>query len=405
MKNMCEKLCEENIKVFITHGNHDPLDHNFQSLVMPQNVYIFSDEVQTIPLEKDGEVIAYIHGISHASKKETKNLSQLFPNITEKMKEDAFHICMLHTSLMKSDGESIYAPCTIADLKEKNPHYWALGHIHKYQIVETNPLIVFPGALQGAHINEEEAHGAVLVEMTRAENSKQANIQSSFHALAPLFWKKIEFEMDNPKYLQNEVNLDENSENEFDYYKNKTDIFQDIVTLQSALHDELAEFASTLPPCTKQAIVKIILIKDTILNKKLRNIYTIQELIDSLNEQTQTFRPAIFVKEIEVATTEALQEKNIDVLIENDDFLAQVLREGQALLSSIHSNIRQDEDVNKRDFIEEDSSAFLALQAMYHDSPILKQHKKYIPMPTDVSTLQNIIKKAQYICAETLENE
>ncbi|MCK5319721.1 MAG: hypothetical protein KAJ55_17545, partial [Anaerolineales bacterium] len=49
------------------------------------------------------------------------------------------------------------------DLKSKGYDYWALGHVHKREIVSEDPWIVLPGNIQGRHIRETGAKGATLV--------------------------------------------------------------------------------------------------------------------------------------------------------------------------------------------------------------------------------------------------
>ncbi len=354
----CNTLNEYDIKVFISHGNHDPLDDNFKSLTFPQNVHVFKDKYECVPLEKNNDIIAMIHGISHATKKETRNLSTFFPIITEKMKSECFHIAMLHTSLVKNDGEGVYAPCTLAELKEKNPHYWALGHVHSYQMLEENPHVVFSGALQGTHINEDNTHGCVLITIER-ENNQSVSIKDELIPIAPLYWKKLDCVL--------------------------PDDILNLTQAQQHIYDTLATLQDDLPSCTKQVIVKITLKGQTELNNLLRNIYTIQELTDSLSEQASELRPPILVKEIEVGTEDVQEDKNIDELLKGNDFLAQVLHEAEKL------------------FNEDDEELALLFQKLYHDSPVKNQHKRIIPMPTNREVFDKIIRQAQYICAETLE--
>ena len=59
-------------------------------------------------------------------------------------------------------------PCDYSpydELKNKGYQYWALGHVHQYEVLCDDPWIVFPGNLQGLHINEPGAKGAVIVEI------------------------------------------------------------------------------------------------------------------------------------------------------------------------------------------------------------------------------------------------
>jgi DNA repair exonuclease SbcCD nuclease subunit len=74
-----------------------------------------------------------------------------------------FNIGILHTSLTGREGHEDYAPCTLDDLKSKGYDYWALGHVHKREVVSEDPWIIFPGNIQGRHIKEIGTKGATLV--------------------------------------------------------------------------------------------------------------------------------------------------------------------------------------------------------------------------------------------------
>ncbi len=70
---------------------------------------------------------------------------------------------MLHTALGGRPPHAAYAPCTAAELSAKGYSYWALGHVHDFEVVAENPYIVFPGNLQGRNIRECGAKGAVIL--------------------------------------------------------------------------------------------------------------------------------------------------------------------------------------------------------------------------------------------------
>jgi DNA repair exonuclease SbcCD nuclease subunit len=75
-----------------------------------------------------------------------------------------FNIGVLHTSCGRTGHEN-YAPCTVADLTARGYDYWALGHVHAFEIVSRDPWIVYPGNLQGRSIRECGERGAVIVEV------------------------------------------------------------------------------------------------------------------------------------------------------------------------------------------------------------------------------------------------
>ena len=74
------------------------------------------------------------------------------------------NIGLLHTAVGDDSMHSNYAPCTVEQLADHGYDYWALGHIHLRGELHGHPSwIVFPGNLQGRHINEEGEKGATLV--------------------------------------------------------------------------------------------------------------------------------------------------------------------------------------------------------------------------------------------------
>jgi DNA repair exonuclease SbcCD nuclease subunit len=70
---------------------------------------------------------------------------------------------VLHTALTGDRGHAPYAPCHPDELAAKGYDYWALGHVHGFEVVRAEPHIVFPGNLQGRNIRETGPKGAALV--------------------------------------------------------------------------------------------------------------------------------------------------------------------------------------------------------------------------------------------------
>jgi DNA repair exonuclease SbcCD nuclease subunit len=151
------RLAGAGIRVFIVSGNHDAASQITKAMPLPDNVTLFSPkQPKSVKLDDLGVVI---HGQSYSHRAVTKNLAAQYP------KNDAayFNIGLLHTSLTGRAGHEEYAPCTIDELSSKGYDYWALGHIHKREIVSKDPLIVFCGNIQGRHIKETGKKGATLV--------------------------------------------------------------------------------------------------------------------------------------------------------------------------------------------------------------------------------------------------
>ncbi len=151
------RLQRHDIAVFAVAGNHDAANRMTRALESPANVTFFSSrKVEKIRLN---ELSVAIHGRSFGTQHVDKNLAAGFPAAEHGM----FNIGLLHTSLDGREGHAVYAPCSADDLRSRGYQYWALGHVHRQEFVSKDPWIVFPGCIQGRHINESGARGCVLV--------------------------------------------------------------------------------------------------------------------------------------------------------------------------------------------------------------------------------------------------
>jgi len=151
------RLARQGIAVVMISGNHDAAARMTRSLPLPEHVRLLDHRrPETVVLESCGVAI---HGQGFAKAKEFGNLAERYPQASAGL----WNVGLLHTSLGRDDGHEPYAPCTIDDLVSKGYEYWALGHIHRREIVREEPLIVFPGNLQGRHIRETGPKGCMLV--------------------------------------------------------------------------------------------------------------------------------------------------------------------------------------------------------------------------------------------------
>lgn len=151
------RLSKSGINVFIVSGNHDAASQLTRTMPLPDNVTLFSPKKpQSVKLDDLGVII---HGQSYSYRAVTENLASQYPRYDSTY----FNIGLLHTSLTGREGHEDYAPCTLDDLKSKGYDYWALGHVHKREIISEDPWIVFPGNIQGRHIKETGVKSATLV--------------------------------------------------------------------------------------------------------------------------------------------------------------------------------------------------------------------------------------------------
>lgn len=155
------RLAERGIEAFVIHGNHDSLSGNWLPLAWPENVRVFGPEVEVFPFEKNGEVLAHLYGFSYPQRAVTEKMIRFY----EKKPGARFHIGMLHGQAEGNGDHASYAPFTVHELLEKEFDYWALGHIHKHQLLAEEPPIVYPGNIQGLNPKETGEKGCMLVEM------------------------------------------------------------------------------------------------------------------------------------------------------------------------------------------------------------------------------------------------
>lgn len=176
------RLQKENIKVFLIRGNHDAASVITRELKLPNNVYEFpTNKAHTVKLD---DLKVALHGQGFAKRAVTENIVKQYPNKIE----GYLNIGILHTSATGREGHETYAPCSIEDMKEKGYDYWALGHIHQRELLhDKDPIILFPGNIQGRHIKETGNKGCTFVEVNNQV------IQSMSHIpLDVLRWERCE---------------------------------------------------------------------------------------------------------------------------------------------------------------------------------------------------------------------
>jgi DNA repair exonuclease SbcCD nuclease subunit len=157
------RLAEAGIPIFIAQGNHDPADGWSAGLRMPDTVRYFSThEVEAVPFERDGTVICTLYGRGYEHAAETRNLARAF----SRSPNDVVAIGVLHTNVGGREGFEDYAPASMEDLRGVRMDYWALGHIHKPEVLSESPAIVYAGCPQGRSPKEDGVRGCYLVEVS-----------------------------------------------------------------------------------------------------------------------------------------------------------------------------------------------------------------------------------------------
>lgn len=178
------RLREAGIRVFIVAGNHDAASQITKHLRLPENVTLFSTRhPEQVTLD---DLNVAIYGQGFATRAVTDDISQAYPQGDPQL----FNIGLLHTCLDGKPGHEPYAPCTVDGLRSKGYQYWALGHVHKREVISEAPWIVFPGNIQGRHARELGPKGCTLVAVEHGE------IESVEHRDLDVFrWSRCELDV------------------------------------------------------------------------------------------------------------------------------------------------------------------------------------------------------------------
>ena len=159
------RLTEAGIKVFMVHGNHDPLTKDVKQGLLPEGVVVFpAGRIDSHLVTMRNGVDVTVAGVSYRRKEETDNLVPLFAGL-----DGRTIVGVLHTNVGGNDSvHKNYAPSSPAELQASPVHYWALGHIHKRSV---NPISsgwwAYPGNLQGRSVKASECgpKGVLIVEV------------------------------------------------------------------------------------------------------------------------------------------------------------------------------------------------------------------------------------------------
>lgn len=185
LRDACITLDKAGIPVFMVHGNHDPFSSRLSAIDWPENTIIFGVEPQKHVLyAADGAPKAVIHGISHASSREERNLAALLRRDPE---FSCFQAGLLHCNVDNALDDR-YAPCSLNDLIESGMDAWALGHAHIPRVLSQSPFIAYAGNTQGLDISETGPKGCLAVTASRHESTWQ--FQADFQELSPIRWQK-----------------------------------------------------------------------------------------------------------------------------------------------------------------------------------------------------------------------
>lgn len=176
-----KRLEAANIPVFMIHGNHDFIEKHKEKLELPSNVHVFSEQVEVMSHKTATGVSVNIYGFSYNERHIRSSRVGEY-----KIQGDAdFHIALLHGSEVSSSEEhDVYAPFRVQEISKKGFDYWALGHIHKRQLLAESPSIYYPGNIQGRNRKESGEKGASIITLSEASTT------IDFIGTSPIIWEE-----------------------------------------------------------------------------------------------------------------------------------------------------------------------------------------------------------------------
>jgi len=229
--NRMGRLAKAGIKAFIVSGNHDAASQLTKTMPLPENVIFFPPKkMQSVKIDDIGVIV---HGQSYSHRSVTDNLASKYPQYDS----NYFNVGLLHTSLTGREGHEDYAPCSVDDLKSKGYDYWALGHVHRREIISDDPWIVFPGNIQGRHIKETGAKSATLITVENGQVIKAESLD-----LDVLRWEICEVDLSECETSEDVYDVVRNAFTQvLDQTNGKTVAIRLILTGTCPLHGELIE--------------------------------------------------------------------------------------------------------------------------------------------------------------------
>lgn len=178
----CERLGEAGIHVYVARGNHDPASGFSAGLVLPDTVHFFSERaVERVVHERGGRELCALYGRSFRTGAESANFAREY----RRSADDALAIGVLHTNVGGRADYEPYAPCSLDDVLAARMDYWALGHIHKRETLNTDPHVVYSGCTQGLDPSEHGTKGCMVVTLADGGTSTE------FVQTASIVWDHV----------------------------------------------------------------------------------------------------------------------------------------------------------------------------------------------------------------------
>jgi len=286
------RLAEAGIDVYLAHGNHDPASGWSASVGLPANVHVFpTDRVARFEVVRDGELVAALYGRSFARKAETENFALGY------LRDGAEPVAVgvLHANVGGNTDYDPYAPASLADLRAAGLDYWALGHIHKQDVLARDPWVVYAGSPQGLSPKETGEHGCLVVNV-----SAGGAVQVELVSTAPIAWVQLEVDVTQAG------SVDEVRQ----------------------LLDDACEGARAL--ATQGLVARVRLTGRSHAHSELARPGLVEQLAEELRAEQASRSPWLWLDRLDDATARII---DLDAVRAGSDFAAETTRVADALLA------------------------------------------------------------------------
>lgn len=290
-----QKLSARNIPTFIIHGNHDPLGGYSAIREWPALVRVFrGDQVERVPVQREGQDLAYVYGISYAQAAMRENLAVRF----RRQGASGLHVGLLHCSVGPSGEHDTYAPCELADLERADMDYWALGHVHKHTVLPAKGCwVVYSGNTQGRSPKPSEcgAKGVVIVEADSA-----GGVRSVTHE-----------PVDAARFVHTVLDVSD---------------LADMAALRAALEERVSQLRAE--HAGRAVLVRASLCGTGPVHADLRGETAVPELVAELRHDCANLSPLVYWESVQDHTRANL---DLERIAQRGDFLCDVLKRAQSL--------------------------------------------------------------------------
>ena len=280
------KLDQEKSPVYLILGNHDSREEMFRHVPWPANVTLFDHKrPQTV---RHPTLPVALHGMSYPKREVTENL---VPNYPEPV-AGCFNIGLLHTNAGGNSSHAAYAPCSVEELATKGYDYWALGHVHEFEVLHEQPHVVYSGNTQGRHAREVGRKGCLLVTV---EEQGRGVLEVEFRETAIVRW------------FRETIALQSDDDEE---------------ALLSATRKRLLQIVATASG--RLAAVRLEFTGRCAVHEQLAKDASRQQLIANLRALAPDLGIDVWIEKVKFHTQSPL---NLDALRERQDLIGQLLRD------------------------------------------------------------------------------